>query len=95
MIRQGGEGEIVGTATTITNEVLCSFRVRLESFDRRLEFTELHDWSVPESEVNESCRDNATPQTLELSAGGDELTWTYNDQQATLQRADATGDAKR
>ncbi|MDT0323366.1 serine/threonine-protein kinase [Streptomyces millisiae] len=92
-ISQGEEGDIVGTATTITDEVLCSFQVRLESFDQRLEFTELHDWSVPEGEVNESCRDNATPQTLELSANGDELTWTYNDQQATLRRADATGEA--
>ncbi|GAB2876856.1 serine/threonine protein kinase [Streptomyces mayteni] len=92
-IEQGAAGEIIGTANTITNEVLCTFQVRLESFDDRLEFTELHDWSVPESEADESCRDNATVQTLELSESGDELTWAYNDQQATLERAAAASEA--
>ncbi|GAA3883250.1 serine/threonine-protein kinase [Streptomyces sedi] len=86
-IAQGAEGELVGNALTLTPEILCAYDVRLDSFgDEGLGFTEESNWSVPEEQTSEACRDNNTVQTLRLSENGEEATWTYGEQQATLHR---------
>ncbi|MDT0270102.1 serine/threonine-protein kinase [Streptomyces sp. DSM 44915] len=85
-IAEGGEGELVGNALTLTPEILCAYDVRLDSFDDGLHFTEESNWSVPEGQVTEACRDNSTVQTLRLAEGGEEMVWTYGEQEATLSR---------
>ncbi|SOD62475.1 Serine/threonine protein kinase [Streptomyces zhaozhouensis] len=86
-IAQGEEGELVGNALTLTPGILCAYDVRLDSFDDEgLGFTEESDWSVPEEQTTEACRDNSTVQTLRLSENGEEMTWTYGEQEATLHR---------
>ena len=86
-IAQGREGELVGNALTLTPEILCAYDVRLDSFDDQgLHFTEESNWSVPEDQTAEACRDNNTVQTLRLSENGEEVVWTYGEQEATLHR---------
>ncbi|WP_053170482.1 serine/threonine-protein kinase [Streptomyces sp. SBT349] len=86
-IEQGGEGEVVGRALTLTPRTLCVFEMQLDSFDGRLSFTEVADWSAPEDEIEESCRDNTTVQTLRLNEEGG-MDWAYSSQSAVLHTAD-------
>ncbi|MGK5532050.1 serine/threonine protein kinase [Streptomyces sp. URMC 129] len=92
-IHQGGEGDIVGTALTLTAETLCAYQMELDSFGGELAFTERSDWAVPEQQADESCRDNDTIQTLRLSENGEEMEWRYSDQSATLTQAPRSGTA--
>ncbi len=92
-ITQGSEGEIVGSALTLSPTILCAYDVRLDSFDERLSFTQESDWAVPSGQTDEACRDNSTPQTLQLAENGRELTWAYNEQTATLHPGDAAAEA--
>ncbi|WP_449657302.1 serine/threonine protein kinase [Streptomyces johnsoniae] len=92
-ITQGAEGEIVGSALTLSPTILCSYEVRLDSFEERLSFTEESAWAVPSHQTTETCRDNSTPQTLQLSENGEEMTWNYGEQTATLSPADTASEA--
>ncbi|KAB8161758.1 protein kinase [Streptomyces sp. 3MP-14] len=86
-IVEGDAGELVGNALTLTPVILCAYDVRLDSFDGEgLHFTEESNWSVPEDQTTEACRDNSTVQTLRISENGEEMVWTYEDQEATLHR---------
>ncbi|RMI27561.1 serine/threonine-protein kinase [Streptomyces triticirhizae] len=92
-IVEGEAGELVGNALTLTPEILCAYDVRLDSFDDQgLHFTEESNWSVPEDQTAEACRDNSTVQTLRISENGEEVVWTYGDQEATLHRGPARTD---
>jgi serine/threonine protein kinase len=84
-IQQGQEGESVGKATVTYLDSMCVYDVRLESFGNKLNFTEVADHSVPESEVSETCRDDNTVQSLKLANGT--MQWTSGDQQADLSQA--------
>ncbi|RKN11506.1 serine/threonine-protein kinase [Streptomyces radicis] len=88
-IEQGDEGDIVGRALTLAPETLCVYHIRLDAFDDRLDFTEESEWAAPPEQSDESCRDNATVQSLSLNAAGDALDWSYNDRGAELHRAPA------
>jgi eukaryotic-like serine/threonine-protein kinase len=85
-VRQGPEGENVGTATVTYMDAMCVYEMRLDSFDDQLNFTEAVDHSVPEDEARENCRADGTVQSLQLQSNGD-MRWTSNDQQTTLQSA--------
>lgn len=92
-IHQGDEGDVIGTALTLTETTLCAYRMVLGSFGGELAFTEQADWAVPEEQADESCRDNDTVQTLRLSEDGEEMEWRYSSQSTTLasaERSDAT-----
>ncbi|WP_062208959.1 serine/threonine-protein kinase [Streptomyces sp. NBRC 109706] len=92
-ITQGRTGELVGSALTLTPNTLCAYHVRLDSFDDQLNFTEESNWSVPEDQTTETCRDNSTVQSLRLVEGGEdggEMVWTYGEQEATLHAGPAS-----
>ncbi|MDT0345022.1 serine/threonine protein kinase [Streptomyces litchfieldiae] len=91
-IGQGAEGEIIGAAYTLSPRILCAYEVRLDTFTDTLAFTEQSNWSVPQDQIDETCRDNPTVQTLSLSPDGQEMQWTYNSQQATLTPAPAASE---
>ncbi len=85
-IKQGAKGESVGTATVTYADAMCVYDVQLDSFENKLNFTQVADHSVPENEVQETCRDNATVQSLQLQDNG-AMRWTSENQQTTLQSA--------
>ncbi|UED84993.1 serine/threonine protein kinase [Streptomyces profundus] len=93
-IDQGKEGELVGSALTLTPDTLCAYDVRLDSFDDQLNFTEESNWSVPEDQTTEACRDNSTVQSLRLVEGSEgepgEMVWTYGEQETTLHSGPAS-----
>ncbi|MDT0341814.1 serine/threonine-protein kinase [Streptomyces litchfieldiae] len=90
-IREGTEGESVGTAFTTYMGSMCVYDMRLESFqDNRLSYTEVAERSVPEGEIHENCRADGTVKTLELQDNGD-MRWTDGDRQTTLEAATADG----
>ncbi|WP_059009770.1 hypothetical protein [Streptomyces specialis] len=92
-IHQGGEGDIIGTAMTLTATTLCAYQMELDSFGGELAFTEQSDWAIPEDQADESCRDNSTIQTLRLSEDGSSMEWRYSSQSATLTSAPRSGTA--
>ncbi len=89
-VRQGREGESVGTAVVSYMESTCVYDLTLRSFDNRLKFTEVADHSVPEDDVREICRGNDTIQSLTLQDDGS-LLWANADQQAVLMEAGEDG----
>jgi hypothetical protein len=89
-IRQGEPGGSVGTAVVSYMDATCVYDLTMQSFDERLRFTEVADYSVPEAEIQELCRGGGTVQSLMLQADGD-LLWTSADQQAVLQPAGEGG----
>ncbi|MEO3751521.1 serine/threonine-protein kinase [Streptomyces sp. B6B3] len=89
-VRQGQEGESVGTATVTYHDAMCVYDVQLDSFENKLNFTQVADHSIPENEAQETCRDNTTVQSLKLQENG-AMQWSGDGQQATLQAAGDSG----
>src|SRR5690606_32548915 len=78
----------IGTVAVTSQDVLCVYDMQLASFDQQLTFTETSRSAVPESAVQDTCRDNNDEQTLTLNDSG-QMQWSYNQQSATLQAAPA------
>ena len=87
-IQQGAPGDTIGTVAVTSQDVLCVYDMQLASFDQQLTFTETSRSAVPESAVQDTCRDNNDEQTLTLNDSG-QMQWSYNQQSATLQAAPA------
>jgi eukaryotic-like serine/threonine-protein kinase len=91
-VHKAEEGESVGTGVVTYMDSMCVYDLRLDSFDDQLNFTQVADHSVPEGEIEETCRADGGIQTLTLQDSG-AMQWNSADQQTALVSAGAGGDA--
>ncbi|MFF2373220.1 serine/threonine-protein kinase [Streptomyces xiamenensis] len=88
---QGEEGENVGTVTAVTDHLLCSYEMRLSSFDKDAEelgFRAEPVWSVPADEVDGDCPNPDTPEVQRMVAVGEgDMTLALAGEEIDLERA--------
>ena len=90
-IGQASAGESLGRAVVTYMDSMCVYDIRLESpHEDRLDYTEVAERSVPESEAAENCRADGVVRSLTLLPDGD-LRWSGGGQETSLTRATTGG----